>query len=524
MGSAPQNSDGSELPQPVAEMLERRALIRSQMGGSERIERLHARGERTIREHIDGLLDPSSFEEIGTFARSARPEDHDHTPGDGKIGGHGLIDGRPVTVAGDDITVKRGSSSVIGSARLQRLFAHAARCGHPIVYFGATGGARIPDTLGSAGFSQVPPGVELFRRSRRIPMVSVIVGDSFGGSSFFSAASDFVVQLRGTCLAVTSPLVVEVATGEQITMEDLGGTEVHARQTGQIDVVAETPLQAYAAVRKFLSYLPSRAGDRPTRSPSVPSEDGDLQQIVPQRRSRAYDMGRVLRTILDQGSIFELASEFGRGLISALARLDGHAVGVLASQPKFFAGALDPPACEKAVRMICLCDAFDIPLLFLQDVPGFFVGRQVEHDGMLKHAIRLQTALALSQTPKLTVLLRKSYGLAYFSLAGNDTGVDTVYAWPGAEISFMDPEVAANVVAGNQLRELPEDERETARTRVLAQMVADTDPYGAAGLMKIDEIIDPPDTRAVLARALERFSNRPAQRSWERPLASWPTR
>jgi acetyl-CoA carboxylase carboxyltransferase component len=519
------DTDNGPAADPLEEFLERRRRVREEMGGAQRIERLHDRGLRTIREHIAGLLDPGSFEEIGTFARSASERDFDSTPGDGKVGGHGLIDGRTVTVAGDDVTVKRGSSSVIGSARLQKLFAHAARCGHPIVYFGATGGARIPDTLGSAGFSQVPPGRELFRRGRRIPMVTVIVGDSFGGSSFFSAASDLVIQIRGTCLAVTSPLVVEVATGEQVQMEELGGSEVHARKTGQIDIAVEDAEQAYEVVRRFLAYLPSHAGERPPRiEPVAPSDADAVAQEVPRRRSRAYDMNRVLRRILDPDSMLELSSQFGRGLISALARLDGYTVGVLASQPKFFAGALDTDACEKAVRMICMCDAHDIPLLFFQDVPGFFVGKQVEHDGMLKHAIRLQTALALSETPKLTVLLRKSYGLAYFSLAGNDTGVDTVYAWPGAEISFMDPEVAVNVVAGNRMTEMDDGQRDALRERLLEQMTAQTDPYGAAGLMKIDEIIDPPDTRAVLARALGRFSARPVQRSWERPLASWPTR
>src|SRR3954469_1220662 len=250
---------------PVEELRRRRGEVREEMGGAHRIERLHTRGERTVREHIDGLLDPGSFEEVGTFVHSARPEDAGDTPGDGKIGGHGTIAGNPVTVAGDDITVKRGSSSVMGSKRIARLFAHAERCGHPIVYFGATGGARIPDTLGSAGFSQVPPGAALFRRSRRVPMATVIAGDSFGGSSFFAAASDLVVQLEGTCLAVTSPLVVEVATGEHVEGESLGGTAVHARVTGQADLVAATPEDAYAHVRRFLSYLPAHTGERPAR-------------------------------------------------------------------------------------------------------------------------------------------------------------------------------------------------------------------------------------------------------------------
>ena len=501
---------------PVSGLRRRREQIRSDLGGAARVERRHARGERTVREHVEGVLDPGSFEEVGTFVHSARADDAASTPGDGKIGGHGTIDGRPVTVAGDDITVKRGSSSVMGSERIRKLFAHAARCGHPIVYFGATGGARIPDALGSAGFVQVSPGIDLFRRGRRVPLATVIVGDSFGGSSFVSATSDLVVQVRGTCLAVTSPLVAAVATGEQIEMEELGGADVHARTTGQIDLAVDTPEEAYAAVRRFLSYLPSASGGRAPRAPDpgAPLDvDDAVGDVVPARRTRAYDMHKVLARVLDPGSVMDLAPGYGRGLITALARLDGHAVGVVASQPKFFAGALDPAACEKAVRLICLCDAYDLPLVFLQDVPGFFVGTKVEHDGMLKHAIRLQTALALAQVPKLTVVLRKAYGMAYFSLGGNDTGVDAVYAWPGAEISFMDPTVAASVVSGG-----------TADEALVETLRADIDPYGAAGLMKVDEVIAPGETRGVLARALGRLEGRPLPVPGTRPLAHWPTR
>jgi acetyl-CoA carboxylase carboxyltransferase component len=506
------------LPDATAEMLARRDRIRTEMGGTARIERLHARGERTIREHLDALLDPGTFDEVGTFVRSLRPEDHDDTPGDGKIGGHGTIAGRPVTVAGDDITVKRGSSSPMGSRRLGRLFAHAEKYGHPIVYFGATGGARIPDSLGSAGFAQVPVDVDLFRRRRRVPFITVIVGDSFGGSSFVSAASDLVIQVRGTCLAVTSPLVAKIATGEDLTNDELGGVDVHARTTGQIDLIAEDYDEAYALVRRALALLPGNATERAPRAGApergAVAPDPALAEIVPRRRARAYDMHKVLTRVLDEGSLLEVGAGFGRGLICGLGRLDGHTVGVVASQPKFFAGALDPAACEKAVKHLCLCDAYDIPVLFFQDVPGFFVGKQVEHDGMLKHAIRLQSALALSQTPKFTVLLRKAYGLAYFSLGGNDTGVDAVYAWPSAEISFMDPLVAANVVAGGD---------EVQRDALGDAMRADIDPYGAAGLMKVDEIIDPADTRPVLARALGRIDGRPAVNGAARPLASWPT-
>ncbi|WCB92993.1 Methylmalonyl-CoA carboxyltransferase 12S subunit [Baekduia alba] len=504
-------------PDVVADFHARRDRIRGELGGAARVERLHARGERTIREHIGALLDDGSFDEVGTFVHSLRPEDKDDTPGDGKIGGHGTVDGRAVTVAGDDITVKRGSSSPMGSRRLGRLFAHAERCGHPIVYFGATGGARIPDSLGSAGFAQVAVDVDLFRRRRRVPFITVIVGDSFGGSSFVSAASDLVIQVRGTCLAVTSPLVAKIATGEDLTNDELGGADVHAKRTGQIDLVAEDYDEAYALIRRALALLPANARERAPKAPTdgLPIvADPDLEAVVPRRRARAYDVHRVLDRVLDGDSLLELGAGYGRGLVCGLGRLDGHTVGVVASQPKFFAGSLDPRACEKAVKLLCLTDAYDIPVLFFQDVPGFFVGKQVEHDGMLKHAIRLQTALALSASPKLTTVLRKAYGLAYFSLGGNDSGVDTVYAWPSAEISFMDPLVAANVVAGGD---------DAAREEAAQAMRADIDPYGAAGLMKVDEVIDPADTRATLARALHRLERRPTSDGSLRPLASWPT-
>ena len=496
------------------------------MGGAGRIERLHAAGGRTVREHIEGLLDPGTFAELGTFSHSERAEDAEETPGDGKVGGTGLLGGRPVTVAGDDVTVKRGSSSMMGSRKLGRLFDGALRAGTPFVYFGATGGARIPDSLGSAGFSKVSPGATMFARRRRIPAATVIVGDSFGGSSFISAASDLVVQVRGTCLAVTSPRVVEIATGERIEMEALGGADVHARRTGQIDLAVDTAEEAYAAVRRFLSYLPANgwtAGVRGEPTGELAPDEG-LAELVPQRRSRGYDVTKVLARIVDPGSLMELGAEYGRGLSTSLARIDGYAVGVLASQPKFAAGTLDPAACEKAVRMICLCDAFDLPLVFCQDCPGFFVGTGVEHDGMLKHSIRLQSALSLARTPKLTVILRKAYGMAYFSLGGNDTGSDAVYAWPGAEISFMDPQVAANVVAGDGLDGFEGPERTERLAELGVAIAAETDPYGAAGRLAVDEVIDPAETRVVLAGALGRLAARRYEPGCERPLASWPTR
>lgn len=513
------------VPAAVADMRARRERIRTELGGVAKVERIHAAGRRTIREHVDGFLDRGSFEEVGTFARSANPDDAARSPGDGKIGGHGTLDGRPVTVYGDDITVLRGSSSLVGSRKITRLTEQAIAAGNPIVHFGQTGGARIPDTLGTEGFVEVGPKRANSMRRRRVPMATVIVGESFGGSSFVSAHSDFVVQVRGTCLAVTSPRVLEVATGEVVTFEELGGVDVHARTTGQIDQFADTDDEAYELVRRFLSYLPSNAW---TPAPRVgggrPIEpDDELYRLVPENRRRGYDMRRVLARLVDDGDFLELRPLMGRSLLCAFARIDGWPVGIIASQPLQQAGVLGPDACDKAAKLIMLCDAYGLPLVFLQDVPGFLVGKQVEHARLLHKAIMFQQAVHLAEVPILTVVLRKAFGLAYFSLAGNDQGTDLLCAWPGAEIGFMDPDVGASVLYGTQLQHLEKDER-LAELRRRADALRDaTDPYGGAGTMKLDEIVDPADTRGVLARYLDRFSHRPFQPGHLRPLASWPT-
>jgi acetyl-CoA carboxylase carboxyltransferase component len=502
---------------------EQRQRIRDHMGGMHRIERVHAKGRLTIRERIDRLLDPGSFVEIGTFARSERSEVAATTPGDGKIGGLGRIDGRPVCVAGDDVTVLHGSSSVVGGRRQKRIFQHALKHGHPYVYFGETGGARLPDTLGSEGFSKVSPSLDVARRSRAIPMVVTIVGESFGGSSFQSAFADLVIQVRGSCLAVSSPRVIEIATGEKISFEELGGVEVHARRTGQIDRVADTEDHACELVREFLAYLPSNAWSEPPRR----AWDGNLERdeeiynLVPVRRQRAYDMRRVIGRLTDDGAFFELKPDFGRNLLTGLGRVAGRSVGFVASQPLYFAGALTPDTCDKATAFLCLCDAFNIPLIFLEDVPGFMVGKQVEHSRLLHKAIMFLEALAQCRVPRLTVVLRKAFGLAYFSLSGNSMDGDRVLAWPTAEISFMDPAVGVNVVYANKLAQATDPAAE--RQRMIEAWTQDTDPMGAAGIMHIDEVIDPAETRRWLRVEVDRMHIQPPPWGQPKPLATWPT-
>jgi acetyl-CoA carboxylase carboxyltransferase component len=508
----------------VDDLRTRRNKVRTEMGGLAKVEALRASGGSTVRDRIERLLDPGSFTEVGTFSESARPQDKGTTPGDGKVGGHGLINGATVTVAGDDVTVKRGSSALIGSRKLHRLFDQALAAGNPVVYLGETGGARIPDTIGAVGHTNLNAFPDYGLRQRRIPMATVIVGPSFGGSSLMAALSDFVVQIRGTCLSVTSPRVIEIATGEKATMEEIGGVDVHLRITGQIDAAADDEDQAFGYVRQFLSYLPPNAWTLPPRTAGRPPKDGpDLASLVPERRTRAYDMHLVVERLVDGGDYLELKPKYGRSVITALARIDGHPVGVVASQPMFEAGSIGPEACEKLCQFLPLCDSFGLPLLFLHDTPGFMVGKQVEHRGILSKAIRLQEALVLTSVPKISVVIRKSFGLAHQVLNGANMGADYILAWPGAEIGFMDPKVGANVIYWPELSALDPAERAAALASRAAEVAAGTSPYDAAAVLNIDEVVEPGETRPRIAARLRQLQGRQARPLSSRLLASWPT-
>lgn len=514
----------SRTPQEIRDDLHlRRQKVVSEMGSPERIARQHKKGRLTIRERIDRLFDAGSFREIGTFAFSEVPEVRDRTPGDGKIGGWGAIDGRPATACGDDVTVLHGSSSVVGGRRMKRIYEQSLQQGVPFVYFGETGGARLPDSLGSEGFSKIAASVEMGRRRRRIPLATAIVGESFGGSSFHSAYSDFTVQVRGAALNVSSPRVIEIATGELITLQELGGVDVHLDVTGQIDQVAESEDEAIAEIKRFLSYLPSNCWELPPVIDGFDHAEPDpgLADLVPTRRQRAYDMHRVIARIVDDGETLELKPRFGRSLITTLARIGGQTVGILASNPMFNAGALDPNTCDKGTQFLCLCEAFNIPTIWLQDVPGFIVGSQPEHARLLHKAIMFLEALSLLTVPRFTIVMRKAFGLAYFSLNGGNDNNMLSTAWPGAEISFMDPGVGVNVVHARDIANAAEPDLE--RQRLIDEWTLGHEPWGAAGIMNLDEIIDPADTRRWLMEAVQRFPVTPPRRGETKELASWPT-
>jgi len=508
-----------------------RNAIRNDLGGRDKVERVRSRGRRTIREHIDRLVDVDSFLELGTFVRSEVVSDRHKTPTDGLIGGFATVDGRPIVVAGHDETVMGGSDARNGERKMRKLYQHALRARQPLVLFGAAGGGRIPDILGSesmtrgAGTGRDDAFDWVATRHRQIPMISAIVGRSYGQSSFLSAMSDVVIQVSGTVLAITSPRVIEAAVSETVSDEELGGRSIQETVTRQIDLGVDTDDDAIAAIRKILSYLPSNCFEYAPLATStvdgIEDRDRRLAALVPADRRRAYDMRKVVRCLSDDGEFFELRPRSGKSTLTGFIRMDGRSVGVIASQPTYMAGAITPEGCDKMTRFVCLCDSFNIPLVTLTDSPGFLVGTRVEQDRLLFKGMMLQQALSNSQVPRITVILRKAFGLAMHILSGPNSGASAVFSWPEAEISFMDPDVGANVLYARELSTLTESERASETKRLAEELRKGTSAYGGAVHMGIDEIVDPEETGAVIREMLSRL-----ERSFEAgasALRRWPT-
>lgn len=515
-------------PYQLQELARREAQARA-MGGADKIARQHAKNRLTARERIAALLDAGSFEELGLLAHSDLPEAADKTPADGKVSGFGGIAGRTVFVGADDVTVMAGSGGRVGVAKLYQGMAYAARKGYPCVQLGDAGGARVPDIMGSAGMmSMVYPIKDAPPRNRRVPLITAIMGECYGGSTWTASISDLVIQVKGTVMCVSGASILEIATAESTPDLELGGWELHAKVTGQVDLFADNETGCLELIRRALSYFPSSAEQLPPALPSSRSADeriDNILELVPENPRMAYDMHRLIEAVVDPGSVLELKPYYDASLITCLARIDGQVVGILANNPRVTAGAMGPGACEKAVSFICLCDSFHIPLVFLHDTPGFFVGKRAEEGQMPLRIMNFIAALQQSTVPRISLIVRKSYGMAHCNMAGGNMGSDLVLAWPTADVSFMAPNVAVNVVHGRKLAQAENRGPGAAAARdALAEEISRANaPWGAAGLNYIDRVIDPRDTRIELARALRRVrgSDGQAGRS-QRLLANWP--
>ncbi len=471
-----------------------------------------------VRAHIAALVDLGSFVEVGTFTHAAEDADSighvagETHAGDGRVGGTASIGGVAVVVAADNREVLDGTSGVVGNERLERLMALALTKGVPFVYLADGGRIRRSEAAGAEGLAELGAFQAFVTRQHRVPMAAAVVGDTDEVSAFLASTADFVVVVRGARLS-------------------LSGSAAEATdpvKAGIADAVVDSTDEAIDALQRFVALVPANAWTPPRRTASRRSAlgpDPDLAAMVPRSRTRAYDMRTVLSRLVDPapgaadgapGELLELRPTTGRGIVTALARIDGWPVGIFASNPMFQAGAMDPAACDKGVRLLTLCDSYQIPAIFLQDVAGFLVGRQVEHGRMLFRAVRFLNAIYASSCPTLTVIVRKAFGLAYESMNGRKYHTDGLYAWPGAEIGFMDPEIGVNVLYGD--RKTVEEKR-----AMVADLREGTSPFDAAGVMNIDEVIEPATTRMVLARELGLLAGRRVPALDERTLRLWPT-
>jgi acetyl-CoA carboxylase carboxyltransferase component len=489
-------------------------------GGADKYAKRTAAGAWNARERIAYLLDKDSFIESGLFGVSGvYPEQAQETPTDGKIAGFGKIDGRDVAIVVNDFTVKGASTSATNSKKVAHMKRAATERGMPFVVVGESTGARLPDAMGSRGMGQLLGNDPTqFRRMRETPNAAAALGPAFGSSTWLMCLSDFAVMHKGATVAVSSPRLVSMALGEKVTAEDLGGWRLHAEITGLVDQVVDTEEEVFDALRRYLSYMPSHHNEAPPDAP-VPAGSGaemdTVLDLLPESRTQVYDMKRVIRCIVDKDTLFELKPRFGRSAVTALARLGGKSVGIVANNPLHRGGALDADACRKIVDFIVMCDSFNVPLVILVDTPGFQIGTDAERAGAPGKIMNFMNAMTLVTVPHLSVIVRKSYGRAYVCMGGGRHS-DDVVAWPTAEISFMSPEFATKIVHGVGVGEPGYEE-------ALAKIEQGLDVWGLAGVYAAQDVIRPDQTRNYLIRMLDVYKLRMTKGVGQHLMRTWPT-
>lgn len=501
------------------EEYERRRITALSMGGAKKLAARKAEGILNARERIDGLVDPGSFLESGLFATSIWPEARDRSPADGKIAGYGKLDGREVAIVSNDFTVMGASSSTVNMAKVGHVKHVATRHGLPMVFLGESTGARMPDVMGAAGISGGDRPTQ-YRRMRETPWVSGVLGHCYGSSSWYAALADFVVMRKGAITAVSSVRLTSLAIAEEVDPEALGGWRLHTEVTGMVDLAVDTDEQALAAIRRFLSYLPSHCNEAPPVRPVPPESGKDARKILdilPESRTRVYDVRKILALIYDAGSVFELKPRFGKSVVTALARLDGKTVGIVASNPMAKGGAIDPDACDKAVSFLVLCDSFNIPLVFMVDQPGFLIGIEGERKRAIGRVMNWMNAISLVTVPKISVVMRKTYGQAVLNMGGTGNA-DEMVCWFTAELNFMDPRSAVTIVHGVTEKEDPVRFQE-----LLAEMTKGTSAYDAASINAAHAVINPVDTRDYLIRILDVHRMRMSNGVGDHLMRTWPT-
>jgi len=501
----------------IAEHAARRQRALS-MGGEEKLARRRNEGLTNARERVAYLFDPGSFRESGLFGVSYIPEMREQTPADGKVTGFGNVDGRKVGVVAYDFTVKGSSSSYTNNRKMAHIKEMGTKRGFPVVFLSESTGVRMPDVMGE-GMGFTDEG-RRFLRQRKAPWVSAQLGPCFGSAAWHAVCSDFNVMRKGAVMAVSSPRMVSRAVGQQITGEELGGWRVHADHTGFADVVVESDEEAIETVRRFLGYLPGHQNEAPPVAPVPDGSDEACKTILdlfPESPAKVYDVRNIIRAFADSDSFFEIKARYGRSLCTALARIDGHSVGIIANNPQFKGGAMDAQACTKATSFLVLCDSYNIPIVFLQDQPGFLIGPEAEKQGIIGKIINWMNAMLQTTVPKITIILRKSYGRGFINMGAANT-VEEIAAWFSAEVSFMDPRSAVAVVHGVEEADDPERYAE-----LLKEMARDGGAYDLAAVYGVKEVLDPRETRAYLIDMLDTHRSRLTNGIGEHKLEAWPT-
>lgn len=510
----------------VKDLEARREAIR-QMGGPDRVARQHARGKLTARERFASFFDDGLFFEVGLhgtqMGSAAGPEGKDRPPADAVVCGFGKVDGRMVCAAAYDFTVKGGSIGQTGEEKVTRI-RHMSLSGRwPIVWFIDSGGARIdPGSNHPEALSLFAGSGHLFREqvlmSGVVPQVAAMVGPGAAGTAYIPGLADFVPMVKDIgSMALGGPPLVRAMTGEELSEQELGGSRMHTTKSGVGDCEVANDGECIAMVKKYLSFFPSHCGELPPMLPStdpVDRRDDSLLDLLPDNPRRAYDMYKLIRTLVDHGDILDIKPRFARSVITCLARVGGMPIGVVANQPNHLGGILDVDSSDKAARFIQICDAFQIPLVFLQDVPGFMIGSQVEHQGIIRHGAKLLHVMSASTVPKISVVVRKAYGAGYYVMCGRAYEPDLIVAWPSAEISVM----GAEGMVGIASRKLFGDDGPSTATKaaLVDQIQSHIDIYKVAGWGLVDEVIDPRDTRRAIAWGLELARHKRVERPHRR--------
>lgn len=504
-----------DIYEKINELYDRRREVELG-GGDDRIEKQHEKGKLTARERIDLLVDPGTFVELNPFIEHRSRDfglENQKGPGDGVVTGYGKVNGKPIYLFSQDFTVFGGALGEMHAFKIANVMDLAAKNGAPFVGLNDSGGARIQEGVVSLdGYGQIFYRNSIY--SGVIPQISVIMGPCAGGAVYSPAITDFVFMVEKTSqMFITGPKVIETVTGEKISPEDLGGAKVHNSISGNAHFRAETEEEVIQQVRELLSYLPQNSEEKPPMEDQDEEDDyrPDLTDVIPFDAIRPYDVRVVIDQVVDQGSFLEVHKDFAKNIVVGLARVKGEVVGLVCNQPKFMAGGLDIDSSDKAARFIRFCDSFNIPIITFEDVTGFFPGVKQEHGGIIRHGAKILYAYSEATVPKLTIILRKAYGGAYVALNSKSIGADLVYAWPNAEIAVMGPQGAANIIFAREI-DNSENPEETRAQKIEEYREKFANPYVAASMGMVDDVIDPRETRIKIIQSLEMLRNKQESR------------